>query len=148
MQKSTMLKKETAEKNRQWFLIDATDLVLGRLSTKVADILRGKNKPIWTPNVDCGDHVIIINANKIILTGNKLNNEFTYTHSHYMGGLRKRSKKEMIENYPQELLERSIKRMLPKNKLSRRIITKLHIYKDANHNHEAQKPIEIKLGEK
>ena len=148
MQKSTMMKKEIAEQSRQWFLIDATDLVLGRLSVKVADILRGKNKPTWTPNVDCGDHVIIINANKVTLTGNKLDNEFTFTHSHYMGGLRKRSKREMIDKYSKELIERSVKRMLPKNKLSRQIITKLHVYEGPTHIHEAQKPVELKLGDK
>lgn len=145
MQKTTMAKKETMEKNRKWLIIDATDLILGKLSVKIADILRGKNKPIWTPNVDCGDHVIVINANKMILTGNKMENEFWYSHSHYMGGLRKRSGEEMLNKYSEELLTNSVRRMLPKNKLSRRIITKLHVYDGPNHNHEAQKPEEIKL---
>ncbi len=145
MQKTTMAKKEIMEKNRKWLIIDATDLILGKLSVKIADILRGKNKPIWTPNVDCGDHVIVINANKMILTGNKMENEFWYSHSHYMGGLRKRSGEEMLNKYSQELLTNSVRRMLPKNKLSRRIITKLHVYDGPIHNHEAQKPEEIKL---
>lgn len=148
MQKSTMMKKEAADLQRKWYVIDATDLILGKLSVKVADILRGKNKPIYTPNVDCGDHVIIINSNKVTFTGNKLDGENTYTHSHYMSGLRTRTKREMVDKYSIELIEKSVKRMLPKNRLSRQIITKLHIYDKSTHNNEAQKPIELKLGDK
>ncbi|MGL4952091.1 MAG: 50S ribosomal protein L13 [Mycoplasma sp.] len=145
MQKTTMVTKEAASASRKWFIIDATDLVLGKLSVKVADTLRGKNKAIWTPHVDCGDHVIIINASKVILTGNKTKNEFWHTHSHYMGGLRKRSGKEMIEKYSEELITNAVRRMLPKNRLSRQIITKLHVYPNANHKHEAQTPVEMKV---
>ncbi|MGL4948428.1 MAG: 50S ribosomal protein L13 [Mycoplasma sp.] len=145
MQKTTMVTKEAASASRKWFIIDATDLVLGKLSVKVADTLRGKNKPIWTPHIDCGDHVIIINASKVILTGNKAKNEFWHTHSHYMGGLRRRSGKEMIEKYSEELITNAVRRMLPKNKLSRQMITKLHIYSNANHKHEAQMPVELKV---
>lgn len=148
MQKSTMMKKEAADLQRKWYVIDATDLILGKLSVKVADILRGKNKPIYTPNVDCGDHVIIINSNKVTFTGNKLDGENTYTHSHYMSGLRTRTKREMVDKYSIELIEKSVKRMLPKNRLSRQIITKLHIYDKSTHNNESQKPIELKLGDK
>lgn len=145
MQKTTMVTKEAAEKARKWFIIDATDLVLGKLAVKVADTLRGKNKAIWTPHIDCGDYVIVINANKVILTGNKTENEFWYSHSHYMGGLRKRSGKEMIEKYSEELITNAVRRMLPKNRLSRQMITKLHVYDRGVHKHEAQQPVELKL---
>lgn len=145
MQKTTMITKEEMDANRKWYIIDATGLVLGKLSVKLANILRGKDKVTWTPNVDCGDHIIVINANKVVLTGDKLDGEFWYSHSHYMGGLRKRSGREMVNKYPVELITRSVKRMLPKNKLSRQIITKLHVYENDVHNHQAQQPVEIKL---
>lgn len=145
MQKTTMLKKEQAMANKKWYIIDATDLVLGRLSTNVANLLRGKNKTSFTPNVDCGDYVVIINTDKIKLTGNKLENENKYNHSGYIGGLRVRSYRTMKEKYSDELVRNSIKNMLPKNKLSNQIITKLHLYKNDTHNHEAQKPIEYKV---
>ena len=145
MQKTTMIKKEVIEKDRKWFVVDATDLVLGKLAVNVANILRGKNKPIWTPNVDCGDNVIVINASKVKLTGDKLDNEFWYSHSHYMGGLRKRSGREMVDNYSIELITNAVRRMLPKNKLSRKIITKLHVYEGSDHIHVAQNPVEIKV---
>lgn len=145
MQKSTMLKKEVAHQGRKWYVIDATGLILGKLAVKVANLLRGKTKATFTPNVDCGDYVIITNASKVTLSGNKRETEFWYNHSHYMGGLRTRSGDEMIKKYPVELIEHSVKGMLPKNKLSRRIITKLFVYKDENHKHQAQNPIEIKL---
>ena len=145
MQKSTMLTKEVAQANRKWYVIDATDLVLGKLSVKLANILRGKNKPTWTPNVDCGDYVIVINANKVTLTGNKKETEIWYNHSHYMGGLRARTGAEMIKKYSKELIERSVKGMLPKNKLARKMITKLFVYEGPNHKHEAQNPITITL---
>ena len=145
MQKTTMLKKEQAMANKKWYIIDATDLVLGRLSTNVANLLRGKNKTSFTPNVDCGDYVVIINTDKIKLTGNKLENENKYNHSGYIGGLRVRSYRTMKEKYSDELVRNSIKNMLPKNKLSNQIITKLHVYKNDTHNHQAQKPIEYKV---
>ena len=145
MQKSTMLKKEAAIAARKWYVVDATDLVLGRLSVQVADILRGKNKPNWTPNVDGGDFVIIVNADKIRLTGNKAEREIWYNNSGYIGGLRARTGKEMLEKYPVELIRRSVKGMLPQNKLSRQIITKLFIYEGPNHKHQAQQPIQLEL---
>lgn len=148
MQKTTMMKKEAADISRKWYIIDATDLILGRMSVKIADVLRGKNKVIWTPNVDCGDHVIVINSKNIKVSSNKAEREFTYTHSHFLSGLRTRSKGEMIDKYSIELITNSVKRMLPKNKLSRQMITKLHIYNDSKHGHEAQKPIELKIGDK
>ncbi len=145
MQKTTMVKKEQAAKNRKWFLIDATDLVLGRLAVESANILRGKNKVDFTLNVDCGDNLIIINTDKVKLTGNKEENEFKYNHSGYIGGLRKRSYATMLEKYSDELVYDAIKNMLPKNRLSRQIIKKLHLFKGEKHDHEAQKPEQIKL---
>lgn len=145
MQKSTMMKREDAIQNRKWYIIDASDLILGKLSVEVANILRGKNKPSFTPNVDCGDHVIIINSDKIKVTGNKLETEYRYSHSGYIGGLRKRSLKTMIEKYSDELVYDSIKNMLPKNRLSRQIIKKLYVYKNDKHNHDAQKPIKYEI---
>lgn len=145
MQKSSMLKKEAAQQSRTWYLIDATDLVLGRLSVKLADMLRGKNKPTWTPNVDGGDYIVVTNVKNLRLTGNKLENEFWYNSSHYIGGLRTRNGKEMLTKYPVELLRRSVKGMLPQNRLSRQIIKKLFIYADENHPHQAQNPKVLKI---
>lgn len=145
MQKTTFIKNEEALKNKKWYLIDASDLILGRLAVEVANILRGKNKPEFTPNVDCGDHVIIINSDKITLSSNKADKEKWYTHSGYIGGLRERSGKVMIQKYSDELIFEAVKGMLPKNKLSRQIIKKLYIYKNGAHKQEAQKPIEYKI---
>lgn len=145
MQKSTMLKKEAAQKARNWYVVDATDLILGRLSVQLADILRGKNKPTWTPNVDGGDFVIVVNAQNICLSGNKVENEIWYNSSHYIGGLRARKGKEMLAKYPVELIRRSVKGMLPQNRLSRQIIKKLFIYEGENHPHAAQSPQVLNL---
>ncbi|XQP55950.1 MAG: 50S ribosomal protein L13 [Mycoplasmoidaceae bacterium] len=146
MQKTTMLKKETAANNRVWYTIDATGVVLGKLAVTAANILRGKNKPNFTPNTDCGDNLIIINTDKVIVTGNKLDKEFRYNHSGYIGGIRKRSLREMIANYSDELVTIAVKGMLPKNRLSEKIIRKLHVYKDAGKDHSKQKPKLIKVG--
>lgn len=145
MQKSTMLKKEAAQKARNWYVVDATDLILGHLSVQLADILRGKNKPTWTPNVDGGDFVIVVNAQNICLSGNKAENEIWYNSSHYIGGLRARKGKEMLAKYPVELIRRSVKGMLPQNRLSRQIIKKLFIYEGENHPHAAQSPQVLNL---
>lgn len=145
MQKSTMLKKEAAQKARNWYVVDVTDLILGRLSVQLADILRGKNKPTWTPNVDGGDFVIVVNAQNICLSGNKAENEIWYNSSHYIGGLRARKGKEMLAKYPVELIRRSVKGMLPQNRLSRQIIKKLFIYEGENHPHAAQSPQVLNL---
>lgn len=145
MQKSTMLKKEAAQKARNWYVVDATGLILGRLSVQLADILRGKNKPTWTPNVDGGDFVIVVNAQNICLSGNKAENEIWYNSSHYIGGLRARKGKEMLAKYPVELIRRSVKGMLPQNRLSRQIIKKLFIYEGENHPHTAQSPQVLNL---
>ena len=137
---TTLAKKETVK--RDWYIVDAKDVTLGRLASEVAMILMGKNKPTYTPNVDCGDYVIIINAKDVKLTGDKLNNKKYYNVSGYAGGLRTRTAKEMIDKYPTEMLERCVWGMLPKGKLGRQMYNKLFVCADANHGHEAQKPIQ------
>ena len=136
--KTFMQKKENIE--RKWYVIDATGINLGRLATKAAHTLRGKHKVTYTPYVDCGDYVIVINANKVNLTGNKLNDKMYYNHSGYPGGLRERNAKTMIEKYPEEMVERAIKGMLPHNRLGRQMARKLFVYAGSEHGHEAQKP--------
>ncbi len=125
---------------RDWYLIDAQDLVLGRLSTQIAGVLRGKNKAIYTPSVDTGDFVIVVNAEKIALTGRKLADKIYYNHSGYTGGLKETTAGKMLETKPSELIKRAVKGMLPKNKLSRHMLKKLKIYAGASHPHEAQQP--------
>ena len=141
--KTFMQSKETV--TREWYVIDATDLPLGRLATKAAYLLTGKNKPTYTPHVDCGDNVIVINAEKVVLTGNKLNDKIYYDHSGYTGGLRERTAKEMVEKYPVEMVERAVKGMLPKTRLGRQMYKKLFVYEGSEHPHAAQKPVEMKL---
>ena len=142
--KSFMQKNETVE--RKWYVIDANDVVLGRLATKAADLLRGKHKPTYTPHIDCGDYVIITNCEKVKLTGDKLNKKKYYSHSRYAGGLRTRTAREMVENFPVEMVEKAIKGMLPHNRLGRACFKKLFVYEGENHPHMAQKPevLEIK----
>ena len=130
---------------RSWYVIDAKDESLGRVATKAAHILRGKHKVTYTPNVDCGDYVIIINAKKVNLTGNKLNDKMYYNHSMYPGGLRERNAKEMRENYPIEMIERAVKGMLPHNRLGRDMFKQLFVYEGENHPHIAQKPTQIEV---
>ena len=130
---------------RSWYVIDAKDEPLGRVATRAAHILRGKHKVTYTPNVDCGDYVIIINAKKVNLTGNKLNDKMYYNHSMYPGGLRERNAKEMRENYPIEMIERAVKGMLPHNRLGRAMGKKLFVYEGENHPHTAQKPTQIEV---
>ena len=140
MQRQTTIAKP-AEIKRKWYVIDATNIPLGRLASFVAVKLMGKDKPIYTPHVDCGDYVIIVNAEKVALSGkNKLQNKKYYNVSGYNGGLRTRTAGEMIERYPEEMVERSIWGMLPKGPLGRQIFKKLFVYKGADHQHEAQKP--------
>ena len=143
MKNSYMQKKE--EVIRNWYVIDAEDVVLGRLATKCAHVLRGKNKPTYTPNIDCGDYVIVVNASKVNLTGNKLNDKIYYNHSGYTGGLRERTALEMKENNSTEMVERAVKGMLPKGRLGRQMIKKLFVYADGNHPHTAQQPKEMKV---
>lgn len=138
MKNSYMQKKEDVVRN--WYVIDAEGISLGRLAAKVSNVLQGKHKPTYTPHVDCGDNVVVINAEKVNLTGNKLNDKIYYNHSGYTGGLRERTAKEMIEKYPVEMIERAVKGMLPKTRLGRQMYKKLFVYAGSEHPHAAQKP--------
>ena len=131
---------------RDWYVIDAKDIPLGRVASKAAVMLRGKHKATYTPHVDCGDNIIIINVDKVLLTGNKLEGKKYYNHSRYVGGLRERTAKEMIEKYPEEMMERAIKGMLPKGRLGRQMYKKLHVYAGEVHPHTAQQPKKVELG--
>lgn len=130
---------------RDWYLIDAQDMVLGRLSSAVANILRGKNKAIYTPSVDTGDFVIIVNAEKIALTGHKLADKIYYNHSGFTGGLKEISAGKLLEKKPADIIKRAVKGMLPKNKLSRHMLSKLKIYTGSSHPHAAQCPKNLSL---
>ena len=141
--KTYMQRKEDVA--RDWYVIDAEGETLGRLATKVASVLRGKHKPTYTPHVGGGDYVIVVNANKVVLTGNKLNDKMYYNHSRYPGGLRTRTAKEMVENYPVEMIERAVKGMLPKGRLGRAMYKKLFVYAEGTHPHMAQQPKELKV---
>ena len=141
--KSFMASPATIE--RKWYVVDATGYTLGRLSSEVAKVLRGKNKPIFTPHIDCGDYVIVINADKVEMTGNKLNTEKYYNHSGYFGGMRVRTAKEMKEKYPVEWVERAIKGMLPHTKLGDVQRGHVFVYAGSEHPHSAQKPVELKV---
>ncbi len=141
--KTFMLRKEDVKRN--WYLIDAEDKNLGRVASKAAHLLRGKHKPNFTPHIDCGDNVIIINTGKVNLTGDKLEKKMYYNHSGFPGGLRTRTAKEMKENYSVEMVEKAIKGMLPKGRLGRQMFRKLFVYENAEHNQVAQKPETIEL---
>ena len=142
--KTFMQRKENVK--RSWYVIDAEGKSLGRVASLAAKYLRGKHKPTYTPHIDCGDNIIIVNAEKVKLTGNKLNDKMYYNHSQYLGGLRERTAKEMIEKYPVEMVERAVKGMLPHNRLGRQMYKKLFVYTGSEHKHEAQKPevLEVK----
>lgn len=129
-----------AEIERKWYVVDATGYTLGRLASEVAKVLRGKNKPIFTPNVDTGDYVIIVNAEKIKVTGKKMNQKVYFQHSDYVGGVRETSLKEMLAKHPERVLEFAVKGMLPKGPLGRDMYKKLFVYAGPDHKHEAQKP--------
>ena len=141
--KTFMLKKEDIK--RKWYIIDAEDQVLGKIASKAAHILRGKHRPDFTPHVDCGDYVIIINANKVKLTGDKLDEKMYYNHSGFPGGLRTRSARVMKENYSTEMVERAIKGMLPKTPLGREMFRKLFVYENSEYKQTAQKPEKLEL---
>ena len=136
--KSFMASPSTIE--RKWYVIDAADQTLGRLSTEVANILRGKKKPIFTPHIDTGDYVIIVNADKVKVTGKKLDQKIYYRHSEYVGGMKETTLKEMMNKKPEFVVEHAVKGMLPKGPLGRQMLTKLHVYAGAEHPHAAQKP--------
>lgn len=130
---------------RDWYVVDAQDLVLGRVASKIANVLRGKNKAIFTPSVDTGDFVIVVNAEKIALTGRKLADKVYYSHSGFPGGLKEITAGKLLEKKPEDLIKKAVKGMLPKNKLSRHMLKKLKIYTGATHPHDAQQPKNLTL---
>ena len=132
--------------DRKWYVVDATDMTLGRLASEVAKVLRGKNKPIFTPHIDCGDNVIVINAEKIKVTGKKMDQKIYYNHSDYVGGMKETTLAEMMAKKPEKVIELAVKGMLPKGPLGRDMITKLYVYAGPDHKQQAQKPevLEIK----
>ena len=136
--KTFALKKE--EVQREWFVIDVTDKVLGRVATKIADRIRGKDKPTYTPHTDGGDYVVVINAEKIKVTGSKYEDKKYYSHSLYPGGLKTKTFRELNETKPERIIEEAVKGMLPKNKLGKQMFKKLKVYKGDNHPHESQEP--------
>ena len=141
--KTFMAKPEDYVGNRNWYVVDADGQVLGRLASEIAKVLRGKNKPEYTPHVDTGDHVIVINAEKVLLTGRKPDQKVYRHHSGYPGGLKEVSFKRMLEKRPERVIELAIKGMLPKNSLGRQMYRKLFVYKGPEHKHQAQKPREL-----
>ena len=126
--------------DRKWYVVDATDMTLGRLASEVAKVLRGQNNPIFTPHIDCCDNVIVINAQKIKVTGKKMDQKVYYHHSDYVGGLKEATLREKLEKKPEQVIELAVKGMLPKGPLGRQMFTKLHVYAGPEHKHEAQKP--------
>ena len=136
--KSYMASPATIE--RKWYVVDATDKTLGRLSSQIASVLRGKNKPTYTPSMDTGDNVIVINADKIKVTGKKMDQKIYYRHSDYVGGMKEATLKEMMAKKPEDVIKLAVKGMLPKGPLGRQMIKKLHVYAGAEHAHAAQKP--------
>lgn len=136
--KSYMASPATIE--RKWYVVDATGYTLGRLSSEIAKVLRGKNKPTYTPHIDTGDYVIVINAEHIKVTGKKLDQKIYYNHSDYVGGMKETTLKEMLAKKPERVIELAVKGMLPKGPLGREMITKLHVYAGSEHDHVAQKP--------
>ena len=136
--KSFMASPATIE--RKWYVVDATGYTLGRLASEVAKILRGKNKPIFTPHMDCGDYVIIVNASKVKVTGKKLDQKIYYRHSEYVGGMKETTLREMMAKKPERVVELAVKGMLPKGPLGRQMYTKLYVYAGPEHKHAAQKP--------
>ncbi len=130
---------------RKWYVIDATDCTLGRLSSEIATVLRGKNKPEYTPNVDIGDNVIVVNAAKIKVTGKKMKQKIYYHHSDYIGGMKETTLADMMKKSPEKVVEHAVKGMLPKGKLGRSMIKKLHVYAGPEHKQQAQKPEELKF---
>ena len=125
---------------RKWYVVDATDKTLGRLTSEIAKVLRGKNKPVYTPHIDTGDYVIVVNAEKIAVTGKKLDQKIYYNHSDYVGGMKETTLREMMDKKPEKVIELAVKGMLPKGPLGRAMIKKLHVYAGPEHNNQAQKP--------
>ena len=136
--KSFMASPSTIE--RKWYVVDATGYTLGRLASEIAKVLRGKHKPTFTPHMDCGDYVIVVNADKINVTGKKLDQKIYYNHSEYVGGMKETTLREMMAKKPERVIELAVKGMLPKGSLGREMYTKLHVYAGPEHDHAAQKP--------
>jgi large subunit ribosomal protein L13 len=134
------MKTAEALAQRRWYVVDAQGKILGRMATEIAKVLRGKHKPVFTPNVDTGDFVIVVNARGVKLSGKKLDKKIYYRHTEYPGGIRERTAAKMLAEKPEELVRLAVKGMLPKNRLSRKLVTKLKVYPDAQHPHDAQKP--------
>ncbi|MDG1249002.1 MAG: 50S ribosomal protein L13 [Gammaproteobacteria bacterium] len=134
------LSTKPADVIRQWFLVDATDKTLGRLSTEIARRLRGKHKPEYTPHVDTGDYIIVVNAEKIHVTGNKLNDKMYYHHTGYIGNMKKTNLSDLLEDHPERVIETAVKGMLPKNPLGRAMFSKLKVYAGPEHKHQSQQP--------
>ena len=130
---------------RKWYVVDATNMTLGRLASEVAKVLRGKNKAIFTPHIDTGDYVIVVNADKVKVTGKKLEQKVYYHHSDYVGGMKEATLREMMAKKPEKVVELAVKGMLPKGPLGRQMFTKLHVYAGPEHKHEAQKPVAYEL---
>lgn len=143
MKTTQVAKKEDV--TRDWYLVDVDSKVLGRVATQIANVLRGKNKPTFTPSVDTGDFVIVVNAEKIALTGKKMSDKVYYSHSGYVGGLKEITAGKLIEKKPEDLLKKAVKGMLPKNKLARHMLKKLKIYSGATHPHSAQNPKNLNI---
>ena len=141
--KSFMASPATIE--RKWYVVDATGYTLGRLASEVAKVLRGKNKPIFTPHMDCGDYVIIVNAEKVKVTGKKMSQKIYYNHSEYVGGMKETTLAEMMSKKPEKVIELAVKGMLPKGPLGRSMLKKLHVYAGPDHAQQAQKPVELKF---
>jgi len=133
------------EIEKKWYLVDAKEKVLGRLASEIATVLRGKHKPVFTPHMDAGDYVVVVNADKVMLTGDKLEKKTYYRHSGYVGGLKETTAKEMLQKRPENLIKFAVKGMLPKTSLGRRQLTKLKVYAGQDHPHQAQKPEKMEI---
>ncbi len=146
MKTTTSAKPADIKKN--WYLVDATDLVLGRLASQIATILRGKHKPSYTPHMDCGDYVVVINAEKVALTGNKMEKKMYHHHTGYIGGIKSVNAAKLMEKHPEDLIYKAVERMISRNKLGRAQMTKLRIYTGAEHPHTAQNPVALDIAAK
>ena len=138
----------TASVERKWYVVDAADQTLGRLASEIAKVLRGKNKPTYTPHIDTGDYVIVVNADKIKVSGKKLDQKIYYHHSGYVGGMKETTLKEMLEKKPENVITLAVKGMLPKGPLGRSMLTKLHVYAGPEHDHAAQKPEVLEIAKR
>jgi len=145
VKKTFQLTAEEARAQREWWVVDASGKTLGRLASEIAKILRGKHKPTFTPHVDCGDFVIVVNADKFVVTGNKLDTVRYYRHSRYPGGLKSRTMREMLRKHPERIIYEAVRGMMPKTRLGRAQMRKLRVYASSDHPHQAQKPKKLEL---